>query len=172
VTIAIGEPSGSFHDHVRELPAVLAELGTAHVRAAALAAELDLDHAGLWEQADDIVAELSTEAYHLTEEVTGKPTPSAAVLAAPIVRLRELAVAQSRLLAALTGATQSEQSTGTLLTAAHRSSRRVRMLGGRLQRALRSAQWTGAIDEERAVLPAIVGLGVQTPRLRDDEADW
>lgn len=59
MTIAIGEPSGSFHDDVRDLPAALAELGTAHV-----------------------------------------------------------------------------------------------------------------IDEERAVLPAIVGLGVQTPRLRDDEADW
>jgi hypothetical protein len=39
LTIATGEPSGSLYDDVRDLPAVLAELGTAHVRAAALAAE-------------------------------------------------------------------------------------------------------------------------------------
>jgi hypothetical protein len=150
-----GEPTGSFYDDVRELPAVLAELRMAHLWAAALAAELDLDHAGVWEEADLIVAELSTEAYHVAAAVTGERATSAAVPAAPIVRLRELAVAQSRLLAALTAATQSEQSTGTLLTAADRSARRVRMLGGRLQRVLRSAQWTGSIDEKRATVPAI-----------------
>jgi hypothetical protein len=155
LTIASGEPTGSLYDDGRELPAVLAELRMAHLWAAALTAELDLDHPGLWEQADDIVAELSTEAYHLTAVLTGGPATSAAVLVAPIVRLRELAVAQSRLLAALKAAAQSEQSTGTLLTAAYRSARRVRMLGGRLQRALRSAQWVGSIDEKREILPAI-----------------
>jgi hypothetical protein len=155
LTIATGEPSGSLYDDVRDLPAVLAELGTAHVRAAALAAELDLDHAELWEQADDIVAELSTEAYHLTEVVTGEPTTGAAALAAPIVRLRELAVAQSRLLAALTAATHSERSSRTLVTAACRSARRVRMLRERLQLVIRSGLWLGPIDEKRATLAAI-----------------
>ncbi|HEX6578572.1 MAG TPA: hypothetical protein VF082_09390 [Jiangellaceae bacterium] len=159
MTIASGEPTGSFYDDVRGLPAALAELGTAHVRAAALAAELDLDHTGLWEHADDIVAELSTEAYYVAGVVTGEPATSAAVRVAPIVRLRELAVAQSRLLAALTAAAPSERSTGALLTAADRSARRVRMLGGRLQHALRSAQWVGSIDEERAIVPAIRGDG-------------
>lgn len=159
MTIAGSEPTGSFYDDVGELPAVLAELGMAHLWAAALTAELDLDHRGLWEQADVIVAELSTEAYHVTAVVTGEPATSAAVRVAPIVRLRELAVAQSRLLAALKAATQSEQSTGAILTAADRSARRVRMLGGRLQRALRSAQSVGSIEEKRAIVPAIRGDG-------------
>ena len=159
MTIASGEPTGSFYDDVRELPAVLAELHMAHRWAAALTAELDLDHTGLWEQADVIVAELSTEAYHLTAVVTGEPATSAAVRVTPIVRLRELAVAQSRLRAALNAAMQSEQSTGVLFTAADRSARRVRMLGGRLQRALRSAQSVGSIDEKRAIAAAIRGDG-------------
>ena len=159
MTIASGEPTGSFYDDVPRLPAVLAELRMAHLWAAALTAELDLDHTGLWEQADVIVAELSTEAYHITTVVTGEPATSAAVRVAPIVRLRELAVAQSRLLAALAAATRSEQSTGALLTAADRSARRVRMLGGRLLRVLRSARWVASVDEKRAFVPAIRGDG-------------
>jgi hypothetical protein len=140
MTTATNEPTGSICDHVRELPDALEELGTAHLQAAAVAAELDLDHARLWEQADGIVAELSTEAYHMTEAVTGEPATSPMALAPPIVRLRELAVAQSRLLAVLDGATGLQQSAGTLLTAAHRSARRARTLGGWLQRSLRSAR--------------------------------
>lgn len=159
MTIASGEPTGSFYADVRDLPAVLAELRTAHLWASALTAELDLDHTGLWEEADVIVAELSTEAYHVTAVVTGEPATSAAVRVVPIVRMRELAVAQSRLFAALKAATHSEQSTGALLTAADRSARRVRMLGGRLQRALRSAQGIWSIDEKRAIVPAIRGDG-------------
>lgn len=140
MTTATNEPTDTIYDHVREVPDVLAELRTAHLDAAAVAAELDLNHARLWEQADGIVADLSTEAYHITEVVTGGPATNAAALAPPIVRLRELAVAQSRLLAVLDGATVSEQSAGTLLTAADESARYTRMLGGRLQRLLRSAR--------------------------------
>ena len=137
MTTATGEPT-DFFDHVRELPDVRADLGTAHMQAAAVAAELDLDDVELWEWADDIVAALSAEAYRWAAVLTGESATSPAVLARPVVRLRELAVAQSRLLAALNGATLSEQSAGPLLTAADRSARRVRMLGRRLQRTLRS----------------------------------
>ena len=75
--------------------------------------------------------------------LTGEPATSAAVLAPPIVRLRELAVAQSHLLAVLTVATLSEQLAATLLTAAYRSARRVRVLGGQLQRVPNSTRWRG-----------------------------
>ena len=93
LTTATGEPTDCFCDHARELPAVLAELGTAHLQAAAVAAELDLDDAELWEQADGIVVALSAEAYRWTEVLTGESATSAAVLAPPVVRLRELSVA-------------------------------------------------------------------------------
>jgi hypothetical protein len=158
VTTATGEPTDGFYDHVRELPDVRADLGNAHLQAAAVAAELDLDDAELWEQADGIVAALSAEAYRWTEVLTGESATSA-VLAPPVVRLRELAVAQSRLLAALNGATLSEQSAGPLLTAADRSARRVRMLARRLQRTLRSTHWPGSLDEKHAMVLAIQGDG-------------
>ena len=93
MTTATGEPTDCFCDHARELPAVLAELGTAHLQAAAVAAELDLDDAELWEQADGIVVALSAEAYRWNEVLTGESATSAAVLAPPVVRLRELSVA-------------------------------------------------------------------------------
>jgi len=99
------------------------------------------------------------EAYRWTEVLTGESAASAAVLAPPVVRLRELAVAQSRLLAALNGATLSKQSAGPLLTAADRSARRVRMLGRRLQRTLRSTHRPGSLDEKHAMAPAIQGDG-------------
>jgi hypothetical protein len=159
VTTATGEPTDGFYDHVRELPDVRADLGNAHLQAAAVAAELDLDDAELWEQANGIVAALSAEANRWTEVLTGESATSPAVLAPPVVRLRELAVAQSRLLAALNGAMLSEQSAGPLLTGADRSARRVRMLGRRLQRTLRSTHWPGPLDEKHATAPAIQGDG-------------
>jgi hypothetical protein len=155
VTAAISESTDGLYDHVHRLPDVLADLRTAHLQAAAVAADLDLDHAALWKKADGVVAALSTEAYQTTEVFTGEPATSAAVLAVPIVRLRELSVAQSRLLAVLNGATLSEQSTGTLRTVAHSSARRVRLLGGQLQRALLSAPWLAFTDEKHASAPAI-----------------
>jgi hypothetical protein len=159
LTTATSDPTDGFYDHVRELPDVRADLGTAHLQASAVAAELDLDDAELWEQADGIVAALSAEAYRWTEVLTGEPATRAAVLAPPVVRLRELAVAQSRLLAVLNGAMLLEQSAGPLLTVAGRSARRVRMLGGQLQRLLNSARWRGSVDEKRAMAPAIPGDG-------------
>ena len=40
VGIDTGEPTDGFYDHVRELPDVRADLGNAHLQAAAVAAEL------------------------------------------------------------------------------------------------------------------------------------
>ena len=159
MTAAISESTNGFYDHVHRLPDVLADLRIAHLQAAAVAADLDLDHAALWKKADGVLAALSTEAYQTTEVVTGEPATSPAVLAPPIVRLRELSVAQSRLFAVLNGATLSEQSTRTLRTVAHRSARRVRLLGGQLQRALLSAPWLASTDEKLASAPAIHGQG-------------
>ena len=73
----------------------------------------------------------------MTAVATGEPATNAAALAPPIVRLRELAVAQSRLFALLNRATGSGRSAGKLLTDAHRSARRVRTLGRQLQWLLR-----------------------------------
>jgi hypothetical protein len=44
MTTATNDPTDTVYDHVREVPDVLAELRTAHLNAAAVAAELDLDH--------------------------------------------------------------------------------------------------------------------------------
>ncbi|HEU4543584.1 MAG TPA: hypothetical protein VFR23_20800 [Jiangellaceae bacterium] len=137
MTTASNDLTGTIHDHIRVMSDVLAELGSAHLQAAAIAAELDLDHAQLWEQADGIVVRLSTEAYHMTAVATGEPATNTAALAPPIVRLRELAVAQSRLFALLNRATGPGRSAGKLLTDAHRSARRVRTLGRQLQWLLR-----------------------------------
>jgi hypothetical protein len=78
-----------------------AALITAHSEARAAVGEFDLDDSGLREQVDSLVADIAGTAYTLTEALTGEPTPRPARGAPPVVRVRELATAQRRLLATL-----------------------------------------------------------------------
>jgi hypothetical protein len=73
----------------------------AHSEVAASVAEFDLDDSTLWQQVDSLVADTAGAAYALTEAVTGQPAPRPARGVPPVVRIRELATAQRRLLAAL-----------------------------------------------------------------------
>jgi hypothetical protein len=73
----------------------------AHLEAAALVAELDLDDRRLWRRVDRVVAELASAAYDLAAAVTGTTAGAVAAYLPPVVRVRELASAQRRLFAAL-----------------------------------------------------------------------
>ena len=78
-----------------------AALIVAHSEVAASVAEFDLDDLRLWQQVDSLVADTAGAAYALTEALTGEPTPRPARGVPPVVRVRELATAQRRLLGAL-----------------------------------------------------------------------
>lgn len=80
---------------------VLADLRTAHLEVAATVAELDLDDAALWRQADGVVAAVTAASYDLTAVMTGGRPGRPATGVRPIVRVRELAVAQRSLLGLL-----------------------------------------------------------------------
>ena len=73
----------------------------AHSEVAASVAEFDLDDSTLWQQVDSLVADTAGAAYALTEALTDEPAPRPARGVPPVVRVRELATAQRRLLAAL-----------------------------------------------------------------------
>ena len=92
---------------------VLADLRTAHLDVAVTVAELDLDDAALWRQADGVVAAVTAASYDLTAVMTGgrpgRPVMISNVTACtmpatgvrPIVRVREFAVAQRSMLGLL-----------------------------------------------------------------------
>jgi hypothetical protein len=80
---------------------VLADLRAAHLDVAATVAELDLDDAALWRQADGVVAAVSAASYDLAAVMTGGRPGRPATGVRPIVRVRELAVAQRSMLALL-----------------------------------------------------------------------
>jgi hypothetical protein len=80
---------------------VLTDLRKAHLKVAATVAELDLDDAALWRQADGVVAAVSAASYDLAAVMTGGRPGRTATGVRPIVRVRELAVAQRSLLALL-----------------------------------------------------------------------
>ena len=80
---------------------VLADLRTAHLDVAATVAELDLDDAALWRQADGVVAAVTAASYDLAAVMTGGRPGRTATGVRPIVRVRELAVAQRSMLALL-----------------------------------------------------------------------
>src|SRR5215207_7530623 len=80
---------------------VLTDLRAAHLEAAATVAELDLDDAALWRQADGVVAAVSAASYDLAAVMTGGRPGRTATGVRPIVRVRELAVAQRGMLAVL-----------------------------------------------------------------------
>lgn len=82
-------------------PAVRADVRAAHLEAAALVAELDLDDRRHWHRVDRVVAELAAAAYDLSAAVTGTRASAVATHVPPVVRVSELAAAQRRLFAAL-----------------------------------------------------------------------
>jgi hypothetical protein len=73
----------------------------AHSEVAASVAEFDLDDSTLWQQVDSLVADTAGAAYALTEALIDEPAPRPARGVPPVVRVRELATAQRRLLAPL-----------------------------------------------------------------------
>jgi hypothetical protein len=75
----------------------LAELRTAQLEAAAVVASFDLDDTDLWRRVDRTVAGLAAASYRLTAAVTGRAAGATATRVPPVVRVRELAVAQGRL---------------------------------------------------------------------------
>jgi hypothetical protein len=91
----------SAHSAQRHETEPSAALIGAHSEVAASVAEFDLDDSTLWQQVDSLVADTAGAAYALTEAVTGEPAPRPARGVPPVFRVRELATAQRRLLAAL-----------------------------------------------------------------------
>lgn len=89
------------HREQAELREAAAALHSAHARAAQAAAALDLDDPGVWAAADGLITALAAEAYWLTSRLSGDPPVAPAVRLPPVVRLRELAVAQRALAARL-----------------------------------------------------------------------
>jgi hypothetical protein len=85
----------------RDATKALEDLRVAHHEAAAVVADLDLDDAGLWRAVEGIVTEITAAAYAVSSQVTGAPADATASRVPPIVRVRELATAQRRLLAVL-----------------------------------------------------------------------
>ena len=80
---------------------VRAAVRGAHLEAAALVAELDLDDRHHWRRVDRVVAELAAAAYDLAAAMTGTRATVVAAYVPPVVRVSELASAQRRLFAAL-----------------------------------------------------------------------
>jgi hypothetical protein len=78
-----------------------ATLRTAHLAAGPQVASLDLDDATLWRRVDGIVAAISAQAYAVAAALSGQPKLRCATRVAPVVRVRELAAAQSALFAQL-----------------------------------------------------------------------
>lgn len=80
---------------------VRADVRNAHLEAAALVAELDLDDRRQWRRVDRVVAELAAAAYDVAAAVTGTRSGAVAAFVPPVVRVSELVSAQRRLFAAL-----------------------------------------------------------------------
>lgn len=89
------------HRDQAELREATAALHAGHAQAAQAVAALDLDDPGVWAAADGLVSALAAEAYWLTARLSGDPPIVPAVRVPPVVRLRELAVAQRGLAARL-----------------------------------------------------------------------
>lgn len=87
----------------RQVADSVAELRDAHLEAAAIIADLDLDDAAQWRHVDGLVAELTAAAYRLTAAVTCEPQHMTATNVPPVVRVREMAMAQRQLFSVLNG---------------------------------------------------------------------
>jgi hypothetical protein len=93
------------------LPALLG----AHLDAARSASLLDLADADLWSVADQLVAEISAEAYRIKAAIHGTPPIPTASRLSPVVRIRELAHAQRSLAAATESARPGQRIAGDVV---------------------------------------------------------
>jgi hypothetical protein len=97
-------PAGALRQAPHRVPAargsgssLAATLRSAHLEAGRLVASLDLDDAALWARVDAVVAGVSAQAYAVAAALSGQPARRCASRVPPIVRVRELAAAQSAL---------------------------------------------------------------------------
>lgn len=122
---------------VRPAPAEASEavalVRAAHDEFVDVVAGLDLDDRAVWAAADRSVARVSAEAYAMASALTGDRWAVAQPGVPPVVRIRELSVAQRRMFAAL-DASASGAST-ELFVALKRSASRV----------TESARWLGIV---------------------------
>lgn len=89
-------------------PGARSALVDAHLDVAAIVAEFDLGDATLWAEVAAIVSDVVTEANDTAAALTGAPPSTTATEVPPIVRVRELAVAQRRLFGALDSRTSAD----------------------------------------------------------------
>jgi hypothetical protein len=127
------------HRAIGDIQAVLTDLRSAHLEFAAAAAGLTPNPAAVWADLDRIIAAASTEAYDLAAVLTGRRATSPARHVPPVVRLRELAVAQRSLSWALDHRDRADVRTEDERAAAIRSARQVRRLGSLLRRQIRDS---------------------------------
>jgi hypothetical protein len=116
-----------------DLATAQADLQAAHLEAAGIVAELDLDDTAVWRAADGFVADIAAAAYDVAPKLTGDPPVQVAARVPPVVRVRELATAQRRLFSVL----NRRAAIGEPLDQA---ADQVRMLGRGLRCVTRSAQ--------------------------------
>lgn len=111
----------------------------AHREVADLVAELDLDGRAVWATADRSVARVAAEAYGVVGALTGEQWSVAEPGVPPVVRIRELSVAQRRLDATLDKLANRGQAPEVLAA-----------LAGSATRVTESARWlsivTGAAE--------------------------
>jgi hypothetical protein len=127
------------HRVTGDIQAVLTDLRWAHLEFAGAAADLAPTPTAAWSDLDRIIAAASTEAYDLAAVLTGHPATAPARNVPPVVRLRELAVAQRSLSRALDHHGRVDAPTEDERAAAIRSARQVRRLGSLLQRQIRDS---------------------------------
>jgi hypothetical protein len=94
---------------VPEDPDFRAVLRAVHLEVAAIIAEFDLGDAALWTKTADIVSDVVTEASNMAALLAGAPSETPAAGLPPVVRVRELAAAQRRLLGVLDVETSVDQ---------------------------------------------------------------
>jgi hypothetical protein len=92
-----------------ETTMAITTLRTAHLKAAATAADVDLDDARCWAMAGDMVSAASSAAYDMAAVLTGQRPTTTATEVPPVVRVRELATAQRQLFRALDSLTDADQ---------------------------------------------------------------
>lgn len=108
----------------------IAQARAAHLEFADVVAGLDLDDRTVWTAAERAVARVSAEANGVTSALTGQRWMVAEPGLPPVVRVRELSVAQRRMDAALESAASSTQFTELVAT-----------LKGSADRVSEAARW-------------------------------
>jgi hypothetical protein len=125
-TITRAETQADVRDRTRD---VLADMLAAHLEAASIVAELDLDDTHRWAHASELVGDLSAETYGVIAALTGQPGVVTAPGVAPIVRVREFAIAQRQLFGVLDGrGTLDAEATAVMRASVDRITAALRLL--------------------------------------------